>query len=105
MDLAAVQELLHHVTRHVRGDRESDADVAAVGAAGREDLRVDAYQLGIQVDECAAGVAAVDRSVRLQKVFEAAVAESGPSSFGGDNAGGYGLADAQGIADGKDDVA
>ena len=42
LHLAVVDQLRHDVLRHVRGNREADADVAA---RRRQDLRVDADQL------------------------------------------------------------
>ena len=54
--------------RHVRRNREADADVAA---GARQDLRVDADQLALRVHQRAAGVAVVDRRVGLQEVLVA----------------------------------
>ena len=59
--------------RHVRRNREADADVAA---GARQDLRVDADQLALGVHQRAARVAVVDRRVGLQEVLVAAVADA-----------------------------
>jgi hypothetical protein len=95
-------ELVHDVPRHVRRDREPDADAAA---RRRQDLRVDADPLPRRVHERAAGVAAVDRRVGLEKVFEAPVAEPRRAALGAHDPGGDRLPDAERIADGEHDVA
>ena len=62
LHLAVLRELLHHRGCDVDGNREANTYVAA----GRPDDRgVDADQLAVQVHECAAGVARVDRGVGL----------------------------------------
>src|SRR5438876_497790 len=101
-DLALGPQLIHHVLRHVRRNREADADVAVVA---REDLRVDPDQLALRVDERAARVAVVDRRVGLEEVLVAAVADAGRPSLRADNAHRDRLADAQRVAHREHDVA
>ena len=95
-------ELVHHVPRHVRGNREADADVAV---GHRDDLRVDADELALRVDERAAGVAVVDRRIGLQEVFVAAVTHAGRSTLRADDAHRHRLTDAERIADREHDIA
>ena len=75
--VSILPQVVHDVLGHVGRDREADADVAA---RLRNDLRVDADQLSLGVDERAAGVAMVDGRVGLQEVLVAAAADasSGP---------------------------
>jgi hypothetical protein len=47
----------------------------------------------------------IDRRIGLQKIFEAPVAETRRAAFGADDSGGKRLTDAQGVADGKRDIA
>ena len=101
-DLAGGPQRIHHVARHVRRNRKTDPDVAV---RGRQDLRVDADQLALRVDERAAGVAVVDRRVGLQEVLEAAVAGAGGAALGADDARGDRLPDAKRVADGEHHVA
>ena len=71
----------------------------------RHDLGVDADQAPRRVDQRAARVAVVDRRVGLQEVLVAAVADAGRPPLGADDAHRHGLADAERIAEGQDDVA
>ena len=66
---------------------------------------VDSNQLAPRIDQRAAGVALIDGCVSLQKVFEAAVAQTGGSALGADNPRCHGFADPQRIADGQADIA
>ena len=100
-DATVAYEAVHDVAGEVGGDGEADALVAA-GAA--EDGGVDADEAALNIHERAAGVAGVDGGVGLDEVFvvfDAEVAAAG----GADDAGGDGLADAEGVADGEHDVA
>ena len=81
-------------------NREGDADVAA---RGREDRRVDADHLAVEVEGRAAGVAAVDRRVDLHEVVIGAGADV--AAEGRDDAGRDRAAEAEGIADRDDPVA
>src|ERR1700749_595513 len=100
--LARTLQLLHHAAGHVRGDGEAYAYAAA---RRREYLRVDADELGAHVDERAAGVALIDRGVRLEEVLEAAVAQPRLPALGADDSFGHGLPDAERVADGEHHVA
>ena len=82
------------------GDCEADPHIAA---GGRDDGRVHADDLALQVDRGAARIAAVDRRVDLQMVLVGVGA--GPASARGDDAEGRGLAHAEGIADGDHPIA
>src|SRR5208283_1347065 len=90
----------HDVAGKVGGDGEADALVAARTAV---DGGVDADEPAFDIHERAAGVAGVDGGVGLDEVFivfDAEVAAAG----GADDAGGDGLADAEGVSDGEHDV-
>src|SRR4051794_35051668 len=64
LDLAMRLQLRHDVLDGIAREREADARVAVRAVVG--DLRVDADDLALGVQERAAGVAGVDRGVRLQ---------------------------------------
>ena len=100
-DVAVLDEAVHDVAGEVGGDGEADALVAA-GAA--EDGGVDADEAALDVHERAAGVAGVDGGVGLDEVLIVLDAEVA-AARGADDAGGDGLADAEGVADGQHDVA
>src|SRR5262249_10468820 len=102
VDLAAFYQLFRDASRHVRRDREADADVAA---GRRDDLRVDPHEFGRRVNQSASGMALVDRRVGLQKALEAAVAQPRRAPLRADDPGGHGLADAERIAHGQHHVA
>ena len=95
-------EIVHHVLRHVRRNREADADVAA---GRREDLRVDADQFPVEIHEGAAGITLIDRRIGLQEILVAARPSARLSPFGADDSHGHRLADAERVADCEDDVA
>ena len=80
------------------GDGEADADVAGDRA---EDRGGDADQAAAQVEEAAAGVAGVDRGVDLDHRDALVVG----AADGADDAGGDGVLEAEGAADGEDLVA
>src|SRR6185295_2651794 len=61
-DTAVLAQVVHHVLRHVRRNREADADVRV---HRRQHLGVDADHFALRVHERAAGVAVVDRPVAL----------------------------------------
>ena len=61
-------QLVHDRPRHVRRDRKSQTDAST---RRRHDLRVDPDQLPLQIDQRAAGVALIDRRVRLDEVLVA----------------------------------
>ena len=90
-------QLGHDVARHVGRNREADPDVAA---RGREDLRVDADQLALGVDQRAARVAPIDRRIDLDEVLEAAITSTASSTtLRADDPHRHGLPDAERIAD------
>jgi hypothetical protein len=62
-----LQDLLHHVLRHVDGDGEADPLVPA--GAARRDGGIDADQLALRVQERTAGVTGVNGGVGLDEVF------------------------------------
>jgi hypothetical protein len=70
--LAILDDLLQHVAGDRYRDREADADRAA---GLREDHAVDADQVAGRIDERAAGVPEIDRSIGLDEVLEAVYAE------------------------------
>src|SRR5262249_20502411 len=94
-------ELLHDAARHVDRYREA---AAASAAARTDDRRVDADELAAQVDERAAGIARIDGRVGLDEVLVVLDVEAGAAERA-DDSGGDGLAEAEGIADGDDEIA
>ena len=86
---------------HVDGNREADADVAA---GARNDRRVDADELAVQVHERAARVARVDRRVGLNEVLERLTVEAAAPERA-DDAGRHAVREAERIADRHDVVA
>jgi hypothetical protein len=86
---------------HFRGHGEADADRAA---AARIDRRVDADEAAVEGDQRTAGVARIDRRVGLNEEVEVADAGLGARQ-GRNDAAGDRLADAEGVADGKHQVA
>jgi len=88
------------VCRHVDGDREADADVAAALAVDRA---VDADHLTADVEQRPAGVAGIDGRVGLNEI----VVRPGSDrpSLGADDAGGDGLAETERIADREHPIA
>ena len=99
--LAELDQLLHHVLDHVRGNGEANAHVAA---GLRQDRGVDADQLAAQVDQRAARVARVDGRIGLDEVLVTLWVDAGAAS-GTDDPGGDGVLQPEGIADGDDEVA
>ena len=85
---------------HRRGDGEADADAAA---RTREDGRVDADEPAFHVDEGSARIAGIDGGVRLDEGLEIRHSDIGAGKRRND-ARGNGLPDAEGIADGEDEV-
>ena len=68
--LAELAQRIHHADHGLGGHREADADRAA---GRRDDQRVDAYDLAVEIEQRAAGIAAIDRGVGL----DVAVVRSG----------------------------
>src|SRR5581483_2142151 len=100
-NLTEFHELVHHVTDHVGRNSKADADIAA---AWTDDGGIDADQFASQVDQCAAGIAGIDRRVGLDEVFVPLDAEAGAAQSAHD-AGSDGLTEPERIADGHHEVA
>ena len=97
------EQLIHDPPRHVDRNGEADADIAATPG---EDCGVDADQLALEVDERTARVADIDGGIGLNEILVGVGAEPQPGAAdGADDAGGDGLAEAEGVADGDDVVA
>ena len=62
---AGILQFIRHRHGHGGGDGEADADRAA---GGRVDRRIHADHLALQVEERAAGIAAIDRRVGLDEI-------------------------------------
>jgi hypothetical protein len=89
----ALAQRLDDRDRLFGGDGEADAHIAA---RGREDLAVDADHIAVHVEHRTAGVALVDRGVRLD---EAVIGAAGAAMDGGDDAGRYRTGQRIGLAD------
>jgi len=63
-NLAAAFELVHHVHRHIDGNREGQTLIAAGAAVN---LRVDADHLAVEIEQRPAGVAGIDGGVGLDE--------------------------------------
>ena len=98
--MAVFAELHHHALGEVGRDRKADADRAAGGGV---DGGVDADDVAVHVEQRATGVAAVDGGVGLDEVVVGALADV--AAAGGDDTGGDGAAEAEGIADREHPVA
>jgi hypothetical protein len=85
----------------IGGNGETDA-VGTAGAA--EYCGVDADQTTVHVDQSAAGIAGIDRGIGLDEGAEIRHADAVAGKCG-NNAAGHGLTDAEGVADGQNDVA
>jgi hypothetical protein len=94
-------DLLHHLPREARRNRETYA-LRAAGA--RVDRRVDADQIAVHVHQRAPRIAGIDRRIGLNKILECVDAQMAAAERA-DDAGSDGLADAERIADRKHDVA
>src|SRR5262249_52251546 len=92
---------VHHQPDHVGGNGKTNT-VRAAGTG--EDGRVDADHAGRHVNQCAAGVAGVDRSIGLDVDLRVRVTDLRAAERG-DYAARYGLADAERVADGQHHVA
>src|SRR5690606_26171733 len=98
---AELDQVVHHFPRHRSWRGKADALPAAVTG---KDGGIDADQVAARVDQGAAGVAAIDRRIGLDKALEGGNAEVAAAG-GTDNAHGYGGAETERIADGEDDIA
>src|SRR5206468_9182330 len=100
-DLSVGDNTFHHVTRQVDGDGEADSLVATTAA---DDGLIDADQPAFNVHQCTTGIAGIDRRIGLDEIL--VIHNAHPAAaLGADDAGGDGLADTEGIADGQHGVA
>ena len=99
--LSVLDDRLHHFHRQFHRNGKTDA-LRAAGLG--EDRRVDAGEVAVGIDQCAAGVARVDRRVGLDEVFVVVQAQL-VAAGGADDAHGHGLADTERVADGQRNVA
>src|SRR3546814_1819168 len=67
-DTALAHDLFQHIAGG--GQRDGEADAVGVGPALGEHCGIDADQMAQGVDQCTAGVAAIDRGVGLDEVLE-----------------------------------
>ena len=106
--IAARDPTGHHEAIHDGGGkvhRNGKAD-ANVAARRREDGAVDPDETTLGINERAAGVAHVDRRIRLDKIFIAAIENSHlVTALGRDDSHGHGLAHTKGISDREHDIA
>src|SRR6516162_36340 len=99
-DLAAADQLLHDLARHV--DRYGKADPDIPSGWGH-DRGVDADYSALEVDQRPARIAWIDRRVGLDEILIAF--DAGAAAEGADNPGGHGLTEAKRIADGEHEIA
>ena len=97
---AVLDQLVHNVHRHVGGDGEADAHIAA---GGGEDGGVDTDQLAVEIDQRAAGVARVNGGVGLNKILVALDTQAGAAQRRHDT-GGHRLTETEGVADGDHEI-
>src|SRR5207247_670238 len=100
-DGALFLQLGHYVTNQVDRNCESNS---LVSTASGQDRGIDANQFTAAVDERTAGVAGIDRSIRLNEVlivFDAEASTAGSA----DDSHGHRLAETKGIAHGERDIA
>src|SRR5688572_33057309 len=95
-----LHDLVHYAADHVHGDRETNS---VRSESLRKHSGVDADQLAFRVDQGAARVAEVNRSIRLDEVFE--IGDSEPAAAGrADDALGHRLTQSKWIADSEHDI-
>src|SRR6516225_9627952 len=99
-DLAAADQLLHHLARHVDRHGKTDPDIPA---GWGHDRGVDADYSALEVDQRAARIARIDGRVGLDEILIALDARA--AAEGADNPRGHGLAEAKRIADGEHEIA
>jgi hypothetical protein len=83
------------------GMAEADADASRTSGGGNG--RVDSHQPAFEVHQRAAGIPGIDGSIGLDEVFITFYTEPAATQ-GADDTAGDGLAEAEGIADGHDEV-
>src|SRR5690606_30819588 len=91
-DFAGFDELLLDVVRYVDRNGERQAHVAAAAAIN---LRVDADHFAAHVEERAAGIARIDRHIRLDERRVVALASRHGAAGGADDAGGDAVLEAE----------
>src|SRR5882724_1501563 len=103
-DFAMRDEAVHDAAGHV--DRHGETDAFAAAAAGGNP-RVDADEPSVRIHERAAGIAGINRGVRLDEIFKAvdSVDAVTVASERADDSLGHCLSNAEWIADSQNDVA
>src|SRR5690606_36046261 len=96
---AVLDQVLDHLAGRRGRNSEGDSDIAA---RWREDRRVDADHLTVEVEGRTARIAAVDRRVDLEEVVIGAGADV--AAAGRDDAGSHRAAETERIADRNDPV-
>jgi hypothetical protein len=99
-DPAVHDEVIHDAANQVYGNSETDPFRVQ---STRKKRRVDADQLPRRVDQRSTRIAEVDRGIRLDKILERRQAQLSPPGTA-DYPLGDGLSDAEGIADGENNV-
>src|SRR5262245_26978003 len=84
-------------------DRYCKADSLVTTGTTREDRGIDSDQVAFVIHQRTAGVAGVDGRVGLDEVFDFFDTQVA-AAHGADDTHGYGLADAERVADGERDV-
>src|SRR5581483_5456117 len=92
--LAELAELIDHPGHGLRRHRKADADRAA---RWRDDRRVDADDLAVEIEQRTTGVAAIDRGVGLDVIIIRPRIDIAVT--GRDDAGGHGAAETKRVAD------
>ena len=95
LNFAVAAQLVGHIHGYIDGDGEGDAHKAAGLAV---DLGIYAHHLPAQVEQWAAGVAGVDGHVGLDERGIVFIGQA--AAFGGNDAGGYAVVEAERCADG-----
>ena len=96
-----MNKLIGEGLRHVARDGEADTDAAA---ARRQNGGIDADKFAVEIQQRAAGVAAVNWGIGLNKVFQPFEIKAATTQRG-DDAGSSGLPEAEGVANGNGEIA
>ena len=102
VDLAMIQDLIHHLTGEIDGNCKPDAFVAARSV--RKDGRIDADEFAAIIHQRAAGIARIDRRVGLNEIFVVLDAQIA-AIHGADDSHRDGLPDSKWISDGQGIIA
>ena len=100
--VAVHENLFHHTAHQIDGNCKADTLRSAIGSI--EHSRIDADQIAMRIDECAAGVAEIDGRIGLNKIFKRRQAQLTAAGCADDTLS-HGLAHAIGVADGEHDIA